>query len=75
MLGVPVLAAEAGALPEICGKGALLVPPDDAEAVTDALERVLFDDPAAPSLPGRPQERPPLLLGRHRQAGQTDLRF
>jgi glycosyltransferase involved in cell wall biosynthesis len=44
MLGVPVLAAEAGALPEICGKGALLVPPDERDAVAQALDCVLFDD-------------------------------
>jgi glycosyltransferase involved in cell wall biosynthesis len=43
--GVPVVAADRGALPEVCGKAAQLVDPTDAEAVADALERAL-DDPA-----------------------------
>lgn len=43
--GVPVVAADRGALPEVCGKAAQLVDPADAVAVADALERAL-DDPA-----------------------------
>jgi glycosyltransferase involved in cell wall biosynthesis len=43
--GVPVVAADRGALPEVCGDAAQLVDPTDAEAVADALERAL-DDPA-----------------------------
>jgi glycosyltransferase involved in cell wall biosynthesis len=41
--GVPVVAADRGALPETCGDAALLVDPDDRQAVATALERVLED--------------------------------
>ncbi len=43
--GIPVVAADRGALPEVCGKAAQLVDPTSAEAIADALERAL-DDPA-----------------------------
>ncbi|MFT7462626.1 MAG: glycosyltransferase involved in cell wall biosynthesis [Pseudohongiellaceae bacterium] len=36
-LGLPVVGARAGALPETCGEAALLVPPGDAEAAGEAL--------------------------------------
>jgi glycosyltransferase involved in cell wall biosynthesis len=42
--GVPVVVADRGALPEVCGDAAQLVDPTDAEAVAVALERAL-DDP------------------------------
>jgi glycosyltransferase involved in cell wall biosynthesis len=42
--GVPVVAADRGALPEVCGDAAQLVDPTDAEALATALERAL-DDP------------------------------
>lgn len=45
LLGVPVVAANSGALPEVSGKGAMLVNPDDTEAVVGALSRALFDEP------------------------------
>jgi glycosyltransferase involved in cell wall biosynthesis len=41
--GVPVVAANRGALPETCGNAALLVDPDDPDAVTDALHRAVSD--------------------------------
>jgi glycosyltransferase involved in cell wall biosynthesis len=41
--GVPVVAADRGALPETCGGAALLVPPEDPDALGDALERVVTD--------------------------------
>lgn len=40
-LGVPVVATAAGAVPEVVGDGALLVPPGDAAALADALGQVL----------------------------------
>lgn len=43
ILGVPVMAADAGALPEICGKGAMLVQPDDQEGIVAGLGRLLLD--------------------------------
>ena len=45
--GVPVVAADSGALPETCGGAALLVDPDDADAIADALATVASDGGAA----------------------------
>lgn len=42
--GVPVVAADRAALPEVCGPAALLVDPDDQAAVAGALERTVFDE-------------------------------
>lgn len=39
--GTPVVAADAGALPETCGGAALLVSPREPAAITEALRRVL----------------------------------
>jgi glycosyltransferase involved in cell wall biosynthesis len=41
--GVPVVASAAGAVPEIVGDGAVLVPPRDVEALGAALVSVLGD--------------------------------
>ena len=41
--GMPVVAADRGALPETCGDAALLVDPDDGEAIARALETALDD--------------------------------
>lgn len=41
--GVPVVAADAGALPETCADAALLVDPDDGDSIAGALERCLDD--------------------------------
>lgn len=41
--GVPVVAANRAALPETCAGAALLVDPDNPEAVADALERAVGD--------------------------------
>lgn len=42
-LGVPVIAARRGALPEVVGNAGLLVEPDDHEGLADAMEHVLSD--------------------------------
>jgi glycosyltransferase involved in cell wall biosynthesis len=42
--GTPVVAANAGALPETCGDAALFVDPEDAAAIADALVRVVEDE-------------------------------
>lgn len=42
-VGVPVVATRTGSLPEVCGDGAVLVPPRDAEPLADALRHVLDD--------------------------------
>jgi glycosyltransferase involved in cell wall biosynthesis len=41
--GCPVVAAEAGSVPEVCGEAALLVPPRDPAPLAVALARVLGD--------------------------------
>jgi glycosyltransferase involved in cell wall biosynthesis len=46
-IGVPVVAASKGALPEVLGDAGLLFEPDDPEALAAALERVLSDEPLA----------------------------
>jgi glycosyltransferase involved in cell wall biosynthesis len=43
--GTPVLAARAGAIPEVAGDAALLVEPTDEPAMADGLARLLDDDP------------------------------
>lgn len=42
-VGVPVVAARRGALPEVVGAAGLLVEPDDHERLAEALQRVLSD--------------------------------
>jgi alpha-1,3-rhamnosyl/mannosyltransferase len=42
--GVAVLATAAGALPEVCGDAALLVPPGDVATLATALERLASDE-------------------------------
>jgi glycosyltransferase involved in cell wall biosynthesis len=41
--GAPVIASNAGPLPEVAGDAALLLPPTDARAWADAIEHVLSD--------------------------------
>ncbi len=48
--GVPVIAAEAGSLPEVVGDAGILVPPRSAPALATAIERVLDDGPLAAKL-------------------------
>jgi glycosyltransferase involved in cell wall biosynthesis len=42
--GVPVVASDAGSLPEVLGDAALLTPVGDPSALADALSAVLDDD-------------------------------
>lgn len=51
--GVPVVASTAGALCEVLGDGALLVAPDDHEALAEALALVLDDEPFRAALVAR----------------------
>lgn len=41
--GTPVVCSNSSSLPEVAGEAALLVPPDDAAALAQALQRVLDD--------------------------------
>jgi glycosyltransferase involved in cell wall biosynthesis len=42
--GTPVVASNAGALPETCGGAAVLVDPNDPTAIADAVERAIGDE-------------------------------
>lgn len=48
--GVPVIAANRAALPEVCGDAALLVDPEDVEAIGAALEQLMSGDMLAQRL-------------------------
>ena len=55
--GVPTLCSNASSMPELVGKGALLLPPTDADAWAGALQRVLSDRALAMDLRSRgPQQ-------------------
>ena len=56
-LGVPVVASNRGALPEVVGDAGVLVSPDDADALADAIGRVLSDDTLAEALSLRGRAR------------------
>lgn len=43
-VGTPVVTTSVGALPEVVGDAALMVPPGDADALAEAIETVLDDD-------------------------------
>src|SRR5262249_40573774 len=55
--GVPVVAADAGSLPEVCGDAALLVDPLDPAAMAAALARAVTDEDARATLIPRGHER------------------
>lgn len=44
--GTPVVAARAGAMPEVCGNGAILVDPEDSAPWREAISRLLTDPSA-----------------------------
>jgi glycosyltransferase involved in cell wall biosynthesis len=56
-LGLPVVAANRGALPEVVGDAGLLVDPEDAETVADAILRLLQDRALAGAKAARGVER------------------
>jgi alpha-1,3-rhamnosyl/mannosyltransferase len=60
--GTPVVAAAAGAIPEVAGDGALLVSPTDTDALAEAIGRVLEDSALADAL---------VRAGRVRAAGYS----
>ena len=60
--GVPVVTTRAGSLPEVCGDGAELVPPRDADALAAAIGRLLTD----------PAHRAALVERGHRVAAGYD---
>lgn len=46
-VGVPVVASNRGALPEVLGDAGIMVEPDDPDALAGAMEKLLFDRQAA----------------------------
>jgi glycosyltransferase involved in cell wall biosynthesis len=66
--GVPVVAAAAGALPEVSGGAAHLVPPGDADALLDGIARVHADEGLRAGLVAagraRAREFPPEAMAR-----------
>jgi glycosyltransferase involved in cell wall biosynthesis len=57
--GVPVVSTRLSGIPELVedGRSGLLVPPDDAAALADALHRLLADDSLAAALALRARAR------------------
>jgi glycosyltransferase involved in cell wall biosynthesis len=55
--GVPVVASNRGALPEVIGDAGLMINPDDTAALASALERVIADDTLRQTLSHRGLER------------------
>ena len=51
--GIPVVAGRAGSIPEVAGDGALLVDPDDHDALADALATALDDPDLRAAIIGR----------------------
>lgn len=55
--GLPVLTSNGSALPEVAGDAALLIDPEDSEALTEALRRLTLDAELRTDLIGRGKER------------------
>jgi len=55
--GTPVVGSEAASLPEIVGDAGILLPPDDAEGMADALTQLLRDDSFRAEMGRRALER------------------
>ena len=71
--GVPVVATRVGALPEIVGDAACLVPPGDHEALAEALALVLGDDEVRAGLVKRGREQAARFSWRQCAAGLSRL--
>ena len=56
-LGVPVVASNRGALPEVLGDAGLLVDPDEPESIAAAVAKILSEPALAASLSARGRER------------------
>lgn len=51
--GTPVIASRAASIPEVLGESGILLDPDDLDAWTDAIVRVLNDEPARMDMTAR----------------------
>jgi len=56
-IGLPVIASNRGALPEVVGDAGILIEPDDIRALAEAIERVLSDDPLRRTLSAKGVEQ------------------
>jgi glycosyltransferase involved in cell wall biosynthesis len=56
-LGIPVVASDRGALPELVGSAGILIDPGDAETIAAAIERILDDTALAAEMETRGLER------------------
>ena len=63
--GAPLAVAEGSAMEEVVGDGALLFPPGDVEACTEALEQIIGDDELRASLATRGRARAAELTWAH----------
>jgi glycosyltransferase involved in cell wall biosynthesis len=72
-VGVPVVATAVGAIPEVVGDGALLVPPGDGDALAGALTEVLDDETVRDALIKRGRERADLFTWKACGDGLTAL--
>jgi glycosyltransferase involved in cell wall biosynthesis len=71
--GVPVVATAAGAIPEVAGDGALLVPPGDPDALAGALAAVLDEESVRDALMARGRERAALFTWKACGDGLAEL--
>jgi glycosyltransferase involved in cell wall biosynthesis len=71
--GVPVVTTTAGALPEVVGDAAVLVPPGDSDALGGALERLLGDGAERLELVERGHKRASMFTWEACAKGLTDL--
>jgi glycosyltransferase involved in cell wall biosynthesis len=71
--GVPVVATAAGAIPEVTGNGALLVPPGDVDALAEALLKALTDEAERAALIERGLHRAGSFTWQECAAGLADL--
>ncbi|MFL5946355.1 MAG: glycosyltransferase family 4 protein [Gaiellaceae bacterium] len=70
--GVPIVASNASSLPEVVGDAGVLVPPEDVNAVADAIERVLCDADLRATLVARGRERVRQFTWRRAAEGTAD---
>lgn len=71
--GVPVVASTGGSIPEVAGDAALLCPADDAQALAEALHRVITDAATAAALVAAGNDRWPQFSWQRCAAELADL--
>jgi glycosyltransferase involved in cell wall biosynthesis len=69
--GIPIIGSTCGAIPEVIGNAGLVVPEGDAEALAQALRRLLADDALRASLAVAGRERVEQYYSWERVADQT----